>query len=212
MPYPNSVSLTSSATPTLETQFEQSNIFANTYQCNNPKWQSFINGQYRPCRQCYNCRNYKKYQWEKRIIRESAKWARSFFVTLTYRNIDDHSYRTLQLYLKRVRRALPHSIRYVATTEYESKGIRTDNPHHHLIIFGPHNLQTRQLTLKWKYGLTQAKLLRGINSTQRLHTGDGTRKNRNPARYLAKYIIKQGERVRASNGIGNNSDPLYPPF
>ncbi len=212
MPTANPVSLTSDASPTLERQFEQSDIYAFAKFCNNPKWQPFITGKYVPCRQCYNCRYTKKLMWQHRMVKESTKWARTFFVTLTYRNTDDHTYGTVQRYLKRVRRNTPDTLRYVATTEYESSGDRPHNPHHHLLIYGTHTLQTRHLTLKWKHGLTQAKLCRRIDTSQNINNGNGSTTRRIPANYVAKYIIKQGERVRASNGIGNNSDPQYPPF
>ena len=90
------------------------------------------------------------------------------FVTLTYDDKhlpDDYSVnvRTLQLFFKRLRKSLPHKIRYFACGEYGDLNLR---PHYHALIFNyspndkilykksnNHNLYTSSsLSEQWTFG------------------------------------------------------------
>lgn len=121
---------------------------------------------------------------------ESFKHAASCFVTLTYSeetlpadgSVDP---RTLQLFLKRLRRAIhPVQVRFFAVGEY---GEITSRPHYHLALFGlPATLEVQELVSKaWGLGL--------------VHVGEV---NSASAQYLARYVVKKWTRVDAP-GLGN---------
>lgn len=101
-----------------------------------------------PCGQCIVCRLRVQRTWVARILLEQALHPDSSFVTLTY---DDDHYpgmfvkngveypagsvnpRDLQLWFKRLRKAAPGPIRYVAVGEYGEDKWR---PHYHVALFG----------------------------------------------------------------------------
>lgn len=112
-----------------------------------------------PCGQCLACRINRRRVWTLRLVLEGLSHPFSSFVTLTYspdglfRNESgfcDLSKRDVQLYLKRLRKAVsPLKIRYFVCGEYGSKGQR---PHYHLIIFGlnPHySSHVQAMTNAW---------------------------------------------------------------
>ena len=125
-----------------------------------------------PCGKCLLCRIRRKSEWTDRLTHELGYHEGALFVTLTYDPayvpIGDKGYMTLrkrdlQLYIKRLRKALePRRIRYYACGEYgdPSKEIRTRNgyllrtigerPHYHLIVYG------MRPTLDDKYELHRA--------------------------------------------------------
>ena len=143
------------------------------------------------------------------MVAEQNHWARHWFLTLTYRNTDDYNYETVQRYLHRVRKATPDKIRYVCTTEFESKGERDFNPHHHLIIYTAASARYKHIAPKWQNGFYFLKdVSHGLGTRQDINQS----RLHKPAHYIAKYLVKQGERVRASQGIGKGGIDLPPPF
>lgn len=105
-----------------------------------------------PCGKCIACRLAYSRQWADRCMLEASFHDSNYFVTLTYDNehlplvetIDNDTgeiihnatlvKRDLQLFFKRLRKALPDcKIRYYACGEYGSQTLR---PHYHAIIFG----------------------------------------------------------------------------
>jgi hypothetical protein len=90
------------------------------------------------CGQCLACRINRRRVWTHRIMLEQTQHSESSFVTLTYNDENyplDHSVspRTLQLFLKRLRKKWPHPLRYFAVGEY---GEQTFRPHYHAALFG----------------------------------------------------------------------------
>lgn len=91
------------------------------------------------CGQCLPCRVNRRRVWTARLVLEAALHTESRFVTLTYD--EDHypedgsvSPRALQLYLKRLRRAVsPNKVRFFGCGEY---GTHTFRPHYHVCLFG----------------------------------------------------------------------------
>lgn len=92
-----------------------------------------------PCGQCIGCRLQKAAEWTTRLHHEHSQHERASFVTLTFN--DEHlpidysiNVRDVQLFLKRLRKALGHErVRYFACGEYGDQGGR---PHYHLLVFG----------------------------------------------------------------------------
>jgi hypothetical protein len=91
-----------------------------------------------PCGKCTGCRADQALMWSIRAYHESTLHFKNSFITLTYD--DDHLpddglivKKDLQDFFKRLRKSLPHKIRYIACGEY---GDTTRRPHYHAIIFG----------------------------------------------------------------------------
>ena len=133
------------------------NIYAYSRNCKIPKWNNFLRGTYTPCRRCDNCLYRKRKHWEYRMVQESHYWSRLWFITLTYRSTSDYNYKTVQDYLKRVRKQTPDAFAYVVTTEFESRGVRRFNPHHHILVFAHTSSRYRHFKTKWRLGYIHVK-------------------------------------------------------
>jgi hypothetical protein len=110
-----------------------------------------------PCGQCLPCKITKRQEWTGRILLESLRHERSFFITLTYdsENLPHDgslSKRDLQLFFMRLRKRLGR-FRYFAVGEY---GTKTQRAHYHAIIFGlsEHLLTDKSLSEIWGKGFT----------------------------------------------------------
>lgn len=96
-----------------------------------------------PCGKCPPCLKARASSWSYRLMKEEKLYTNSMFLTLTYDTstvpITPRGYMTLrksdlQLFFKRLRKALPDSkIKYYAVGEY---GGKTCRPHYHIILFG----------------------------------------------------------------------------
>jgi len=94
-----------------------------------------------PCSRCLGCRLERSRQWAMRGMCELQSHETSCFLTLTYREEEliwgnaraTLFPRHLQLFLKRLRRSIPSTIRYFGCGEY---GDLTKRPHYHLILYG----------------------------------------------------------------------------
>ena len=103
-----------------------------------------------PCGQCLDCRCRYAQEWANRIMLEAQYHEKSFFITLTYDDINVPRVRApdgeevltllpkdLQDFLKRLRRYQDYhksnKIRFYAVGEY---GSNTHRPHYHIIVFG----------------------------------------------------------------------------
>lgn len=95
-----------------------------------------------PCGKCVECLSRRRSEWSTRMLIEAQDWDfPPLFLTLTYD--DDHlpivngkavlQRRDIQLFMKRVRKALNVPIKYFGCGEY---GPTTHRPHYHLILFG----------------------------------------------------------------------------
>lgn len=111
------------------------------------------------------CRINTRRKWTARLLLESLCHSHSWFLTLTY--APEHypadggvSVRAVQLFMKRVRRAVGAPVRFFAVGEY---GTKTYRAHYHVVLFGvspdhfvidPRGyLQPRELTRWWPFGM-----------------------------------------------------------
>lgn len=93
-----------------------------------------------PCGKCMKCRKKQRSEWAMRLYHELSYHENSVFLTLTYNDKslpknDSLLKRDLQLFFKRLRKALPSEkkIKYFACGEY---GDEKERPHYHAIVFG----------------------------------------------------------------------------
>lgn len=137
-----------------------------------------------PCGRCPWCINRKAWIWKARSLIELRKAHYSVFVTLTFRREAFATYAVVQKWLKRVRKAHPTvTFRYMAVLEH---GERRGRRHYHLLVCCDKKLHTRLFRKKWTQGWTACRIAKATD-----------------ARYVTKYITKQNERPRASNGWGS---------
>jgi len=86
------------------------------------------------CGMCRDCRLHKAREWAIRCYHESTMCERSCFITLTYQaDPGSISKRDLQLFFKRLRKAIRKRISYFACGEY---GEKLGRPHYHVCLFG----------------------------------------------------------------------------
>lgn len=99
--------------------------------------------------------------WTARLCLEVESWPVTSFVTLTYD--DEHVprrddgvpvlyKRDLQLFWKRLRKALDRPLRYYACGEY---GRQTWRPHYHAVVFGLGEDRADLVLKAWKQGIVQ---------------------------------------------------------
>lgn len=89
-----------------------------------------------PCGKCLGCRMDKARTWAIRCLHESEMHEDNCFLTLTLsdENLHDLDKRDLQLFFKRLRKALNgRRVSYYAVGEY---GSLTARPHYHALVFG----------------------------------------------------------------------------
>lgn len=95
-----------------------------------------------PCGKCKECRLRYAKRWSDRCMLELQLHKSSYFLTLTYDDanlpVNDKGYPTLkyedfQLFMKRLRDAVPNKIRFYMCGEY---GSHTKRSHYHAIIYG----------------------------------------------------------------------------
>lgn len=106
-----------------------------------------------PCGQCLGCRLERSRQWAMRCMHEAKLHEDNCFITLTYSDaylsllpqgrdgkasLDP---RDFVLFMKRLRKAYDHPIRFFHCGEY---GEQTERPHHHALLFG-HRFDDLQL-------------------------------------------------------------------
>lgn len=167
------------------------------------------------CRACPDCARLRRRQWVGRIITEAAASKRTWVGTLTlspeehvraeYRrrrrlsrggtNLDDlpkaEAYREisqevgalLTRYLKRVRKESSAYLRYIAVFEAHKSGL----PHLHVLLHEYAEVPVRKRVLdgQWSHGFAHWRLL-------------APEDRRRASAYVAKYITKDGARIRAS--------------
>lgn len=91
-----------------------------------------------PCGNCVGCKVEKSRKWAVRCMHEASLHVHNSFVTLTYNNENlprrgTLVKRDLQLFFKRLRKALDVKFRYFAVGEY---GDKYGRPHYHVLFFG----------------------------------------------------------------------------
>lgn len=149
-----------------------------------------------PCGRCIGCRIDRSKAWAVRCMHEAQLHPQNAFVTLTY---DDkhlpHDFsvavRPLQLFLKKLRKSLPHKIRFFACGEYgedDPDPFQGNRPHYHLLIF---NHQFSDLKLHSKTNnvpLFTSQKLQNLWPYGFSTTGHVTYQT---AAYVARYTIKK---------------------
>lgn len=111
------------------------------YKGNDPRYDKEIKI---PCGHCIGCKAHKQKEWAVRILSESITQENAYFVTLTYnekyRPVSPSGQPTLdkkrfQDFMKRLRKKFGKcKIRFFQCGEY---GERNNNPHHHMVLYGP---------------------------------------------------------------------------
>lgn len=130
-----------------------------------PTTKKYTNYLYVPCGRCEACLERKRLEWFVRLREEHKHSCSSFFVTLTYDEVNvpfdlssDGSIlykfdkRQVQLFLKRFRNAVG-PFRYYLISEY---GGTTYRPHYHMHLFGLRMSKEQvyvHLARAWPYGL-----------------------------------------------------------
>lgn len=144
-----------------------------------------------PCGRCIGCRLEKSRQWAMRGAHEASLHPVNSFVTLTY--APEHLppggslvLRDLQLFMKRLRKSVPHKIRFLACGEY---GENLSRPHYHVILFNHSFLDAKY----WKSGPNNTRYYRS-NTLESLwpygYSSIGEA-NFESIAYVARYVTKK---------------------
>lgn len=129
------------------------------------------------CKQCTPCRIWRQNTWMARNLIEYASCVSAHFLTLTYSDDTrpahpDLCKRESGLYLKRLRRRFPRSVRFFSLIE---RGEKYGKLHHHLLLYHSDHKSASEVrdTSLWPHG--------------RSHVGEVT-----PAsvRYVTQYCLK----------------------
>jgi hypothetical protein len=133
-----------------------------------------------PCGQCIPCKVNRSRVWVHRMLLEQLCHGDSCFVTLTYD--DEHLPNPPQVdkkehikFVKRLRKYTGKNIRYFCVGEYGKEKYR---PHYHYAIYGLSYMHRDKIDRCWPLGFT--------------FTGD---LNKDTARYMTKYIIKDFRKI-----------------
>lgn len=109
------------------------------------------------CTRCIPCRVQRRREWTARLLLESQFHAHSWFVTLTYADKhlpQDQSVdpREIQLFMKKLRKAVSEPLRFYAVGEY---GGQYHRPHYHIALFGLGDYGHVQPGDTWAWGLPE---------------------------------------------------------
>ena len=140
-------------------------------------------GRVLDCKTCHECLKIEAWRWSQRVKIEML-YAKTWFLTLTYRGAVKVGYDEIQKMVKRLRKK--HTFRYLAVAE---EGEKNGRLHYHMVIHGP--LTKRDVRSEWKHGFSDAKLSNDTNISS----------------YISKYISKAKSKIggrcyRASIGYG----------
>ena len=143
------------------------------------------NGRVLDCGQCAECLSLEAWRWAQRV-RIEMLFAKTWFLTLTYRGEVSVGYTEIQKMFKRLRKK--HEFRYLCVAELGEKNGRL---HYHCVVHG--ELTKREVRGEWSHGFSDAKLANSDSNSI--------------ARYVSKYISKAKSKVggkcyRASIGYG----------
>ena len=142
------------------------------------------------CGRCEACIAHRRWLWTDRAKEETKCSPRTWFCTFTFSSppaTQREVTRSLQRYLKRLRKNTGQPIRYFATTE---KGSKTGRLHLHALIHCAPELSYRQLCGPWTAGFSHARLVKSSTSTGAAIS------------YVTKYVTKGHGRVLASRRYG----------
>lgn len=137
------------------------------------------------------CRLDKAGEWADRAAHEASLYPFNCIVTLTYEDKhlpEDGSIRKIVLskFVRSVRDANPHTIRFMGCGEYGDQFLR---PHYHVVLFN-HTFPNRE---HWSTGPTGAKQYKSPELTKRWEHGLATFSDftREGAAYVARYVTKK---------------------
>lgn len=151
-----------------------------------------------PCGKCTGCRLDKSREWAIRATHEASLYERNCFVTLTFSN--EHlppdysvSKRDLQLFMKRLRKSVPHLIRFYGCGEYGDQNYR---PHYHALLFNHDFNQKTVYSIKNNNKIYTSPELSSLWPFGLSTIGSVTYKS---AAYCARYSMKKigGEMAEA---------------
>lgn len=156
-----------------------------------------------PCGQCIGCRLNRSRMWGVRSLHESALYSKNSFLTLTFSHSNLPKYnsisvRDMQLFNKRLRKALPDVyMRMMYCGEY---GTRTLRPHYHMCLFGEDFSADRRPYKKTPAGfqLWNSELLSSIWPYGHAVIGQLSFES---AAYTARYILDKR--------TGDEADKVY---
>lgn len=144
-----------------------------------------------PCGQCIGCRLERSRQWAIRCMHEASLHEQNCFLTLTYRDEDLPSDRSLDVkdfqdFMKRFRKRVGVPLRYYHCGEYGEKYFR---PHYHACIFG-YDFPDKVLFKRTPGGdaLFKSDLLSSLWPKGFCTIGNVTFES---AAYVARYITKK---------------------
>lgn len=112
-------------------------------------------GMHRACGVCSKCLDYLRWVWKQRILLELQSHSRNVFLTLTFRNDGTDHGKSIQDWLKRIRKS-GDPIRFSCFWE---NGERFGRLHAHLLIHSNGKLSTRDIRAQWKEGFTRSRVL-----------------------------------------------------
>lgn len=150
------------------------------------------------CRKCNPCLEHRQRTWLLRMMLEAMLYPEDqvTFLTLTYapKNLpsnEEESKRSVQLWLKRLRKQLDIQIRYVAALETGSQN--THRYHWHVILYGLRFTHTNKhiITKSWGNGFIDWQ----PSTPGKMH-------------YVLKYVIKKSKFLMSRRpGIGTGMIP-----
>lgn len=147
------------------------------------------------CGKCLACRLYKGYTWSNRLQAEAKKWNYSYFITLTFNDLNIEKVdlkkpnREIQLFMKRLRKKFNGlKFKYYAVSELGGDSLRF---HYHLILFSDYHIFD-----DWYIYKKTPKAIYYISPTLNSIWKNGycplTFAEGNSMRYTANYVNKGG--------------------
>lgn len=138
--------------------------------------------------------------WVSRAQIEISTFSKTWFVTLTFRTVPEEPYKEIQKWLKKIRKDYKGKLKYLCTTEHGSVNGRL---HYHLLVHGEQTLTQRIVRSNWSHGISEAKLVtKSPVQSAAQHDLQTATNSLKAARYVCKYIMKDNQKIRASQHYG----------
>lgn len=152
-----------------------------------------------PCGNCVGCKLEHARQWSVRMMHERKFHSEACFLTLTYSDEacpQDYGLdlRHWQLFMKRLRKAVPQKLRFYACGEY---GDLNGRPHYHAIVFGydPPDKVFHSVSERGDKQYTSEQLF-SVWTAGLITTGEVTTES---CRYVAAYCMKK---IKTADEVG----------
>lgn len=167
--------------------------------CSNPNFNNYLTGSWISCRKCDFCKWVKMKDWVSRALVEIKTFDKTWFVTLTFRHVPEKPYPEIQKWLKKIRKDYHGKLKYLCTTEHGSLNGRL---HYHLLVHGDQSLTKAIVRSNWSNGISEAKLVARTPVQNAEGTQSTSTSELKAARYVCKYIMKENQKIRASQHYG----------